>query len=121
VIVRGFRACAGCERDFDLLFGPGGVWAALVQTRSEGYVRTEVRASPIEDRSFRVLDYWRSHRDFEEFRESYQQDIEQFRRWLANKELVEHETLVASFYTDESDEGDDAGLVWRKEESKAYR
>jgi hypothetical protein len=66
-----------------------------------------------EDRSFRVLDYWRSHWDFEAFREEYQHDLEQFRRWLANKDLVEHEKLVASFYTDESDEADDAGLVLR--------
>ena len=109
MIVREFRVRAGCEKNFELVFGPGGVWAALVQTRSEGYVRTELR--PVEERGFRVLDYWQSHWDFEAFRRSWQHDIEQFRQWLANKEFVEFERLEASFYTDESDEGDDAGLV----------
>jgi len=94
-----------------MVFGRGGVWAALVQTRSEGYVRTELHAASIEDRRFRVLDYWQSHWDFEAFREEYQHDLEQFRRWLAMKGLVGHEKLVASFYTDESGEGGDAGLV----------
>jgi hypothetical protein len=113
VIVREFRVKAGCEKDFALVFGPGGVWAALVQTRSAGYVRTQLEAASVEDRRFRVLDYWQSHWDFEEFRENHQYDVEQFRGWLANKDLVEHEILVASFYTDELDEGDDAGLVLR--------
>ena len=72
-------------------------------------MRTEVQL--VEDRRFRVLDYWQSHCDFEAFRGSYQQDIEQFRQWLANKEFVEFEKFEASFYKDESDEGDEAGLV----------
>ena len=105
MIVREFQVRAGSEKDFELVFGPGGVWAALAQTRSEGYVRTELQAASLEDRKFRVLDYWQSHWDFEAFRESYQHDVEQFRRWLANKDLVEHEALVASFYTDESGGG----------------
>jgi hypothetical protein len=109
VIVREFRVHVGCEKDFELVFGPGGVWVGLVQTRSEGYVRTEL--VPVEDRRFRVFDYWQSHWDFEVFRESYQEDIEQFRQWLANKDLVEYEKLEASFYADESDEGGDTGLV----------
>jgi len=111
VIVREFRVNAGCEKDFELVFGPGGVWASLVETRSEGYVRTELQTASVEDRRFRVLDYWQSHWDFEAFRESWQHDIDQFRLWLANKELVESEKFEASFYTNESDEGDDAGLV----------
>jgi hypothetical protein len=109
VIVREFRVLVGCEKDFELVFGPGGVWASLVQTRSEGYLRTEL--VPVEDRRLRVFDYWQSHWDFEAFREGYQQDIEQFREWLANKDFVEFEKLEASFYCDESDGGDDAGLV----------
>jgi len=109
VIVREFRVNVGCEKDFELVFGPGGVWAALVQVRSEGYVRTEVQL--VEDRRFRVLDYWQSHWDFEAFRDSWQQDIEQFRQWLANKEFVEIEKFEAWFYEDESGGGDEAGSV----------
>lgn len=111
MIVREFVVNAGCEKDFELVFGPGGVWSVLVQTRSEGYVRTELQAASVEDRKFRVLDCWQSHWDFEAFRESYQEDIDQFRRWLANKELVESEKFEASFYTDEPDGSDGAGLV----------
>ena len=109
MIARQFTVRAGCEKDFELTFGRGGVWAALVQARSEGYVRTELETASLQDRRFRVFDYWQSHWDFEAFRATYQRDVDQFGRWLASKELVEQETLLGSFYTDEP--GDDAGLL----------
>jgi hypothetical protein len=111
VIVREFRVKAGCEKDFALVFGPEGIWATLLETRSQGFVRTELQAQSVEYLGFRVLDYWQSHWDFETFRASCQDDLDQFRQWLASKDLVEHEALVAAFYTDSSGEGDDAGVV----------
>lgn len=61
------------------------------------------------ERRYRVRDWWKSHRDFELFRATYQHDVEEFRKWLASKDLVEHEAFLGSFYSDEPDE--DAGLV----------
>ena len=49
--------------------------------------------------------------DFEDFRERHQYDVEQFQKWLASKELVEQETLLGTFYSDDPDGGEDSGLV----------
>ncbi len=65
----------------------------------------------LEDQRFRVKDYWSSHMEFEAFRDWQQHDVEQFRDWLASKELIEHETVLGSFYVDQSDWDDEAGLV----------
>jgi heme-degrading monooxygenase HmoA len=111
VIVREFRVNAGCEKDFELVFRPDGVWAGLLQRRSQGYIGIELKAVAPEDRRYEVRDLWRSHRSFEVFRDSYQADIERFRDWLAGKEMIEQETLLGAFYSDEPNEGDDAGLV----------
>lgn len=65
----------------------------------------------LEDQRFRVKDYWSSHLKFEAFREWRQHEVEQFYDWLTSKELIEHETVLGSFYVDDSDWDDEAGLV----------
>ena len=110
-MVREFRVNEGCEKDFELVFALDGVWTELLQTRSEGYLGTELHLVSTADRRYRVFDYWRSHRDFELFREAYQQDVEQFRKWLTSKGLVHQETLLGSFYVGESGFGEGSGLV----------
>jgi hypothetical protein len=109
VIVREFWVREGCEKDFELVFGPEGLWPGLLQPRSQGFLGTVLHQ--LAEKWYQVRDCWKSHMDFEDFREQHQYDVEQFRKWLASKELVEHETLLGSFYTDEPDDGEDAGLV----------
>lgn len=89
------------------MFGPGGIWPELLQARSDGYTGTELKMTS--ERSYRVRDWWKSHRDFELFRAQYQHDVEEFGKWLAGKDLVGHETFLGSFYSDEP--GEDSGLV----------
>jgi heme-degrading monooxygenase HmoA len=110
VIVREFWVRAGCEKDFEMVFGADGIWPGLLQPRSEGYIGTELEKDSLTERRYKVRDFWKSHLDFEAFREQSQHDIEQFREWLASKDLVEQETFLGSFY-DESDGDEDAGLV----------
>ncbi len=109
MIVREFKVKIGCEKDFELVFESGGVWCWMLQRCSDGFTDTELQVVSMEDRRYKVLDSWKSHGDFEFFREHHQPEVEQFRKWLARKDLVEQETLLGSFYTDEP--GDDAGLV----------
>jgi hypothetical protein len=111
VIVREFVVNAGCEKDFELVFGPDGVWPALLRRYSDGFVDTELRAAPAGDRCYRVRDLWKSHWDFELFRARHQYDVEQFRTRLADRDLVEQETLLGSFYEGELHGDEDAGLV----------
>jgi hypothetical protein len=111
VIVREFRVNAGCEKDFESVFGRDGVWAELLQRGSEGFIETELQIVSPDDRSYKVRDSWKSHWDFELFRAGHQYEVEQFRKWLADKDLVAQETLLGSFYSDEPDGDEDAGLV----------
>jgi heme-degrading monooxygenase HmoA len=109
VIVREFKVKAGCENDFELVFGSGGLWCELLQRYSDGYLDTEVQIVSVEERRYMVRDFWKSHWDFELFRVRQQHEVELFRDWLASQDMVEQETLLGSFCTDEP--GDDAGLV----------
>jgi len=48
-----------------------------------------------------------SHREFEDFRESFAGELERFNRGVADERFVERELLLGSFYKDESDDGAD--------------
>jgi heme-degrading monooxygenase HmoA len=109
VIVREFKVKAGSENDFELVFGSAGVWCELLHRYSDGYFGTEVQIVAPEERRYTVRDLWKSHWDFEVFRTRQQHEVERFRDWLVSQDMVEQETLLGSFYTDEP--GDDAGLV----------
>jgi len=110
VVVREFVIREGCEKDFELVFAPDGVWPELLQSYSEGFAGTALEKLSSVANGYKVRDYWRSHRDFEEFRGQHRFEIDQFQRWLASKDLVEHETLLGAFYDDGEDE---SGLVLR--------
>jgi hypothetical protein len=109
VIVREFRVHAGCERDFELVFGSCRVWCELLQRYSDGYLDTKLQVIAEEERRYQVRDFWKSHWDFELFRARQQHELETFQKWLVMKDLIEQEKLLGSFYSNEP--GDDAGLV----------
>ena len=111
MIVREFRVNAACEEDFELVFESDGVWCDLLQRCSDGYINSELQVVSQADRCYRVRDLWKTHWDFELFRARHQPEVEEFRKWLAAKGLVEHEKFLGSFYRGESDRGDEAGLV----------
>jgi hypothetical protein len=108
-VVREFVVKLGCERDFAIIFGSDGMWCGLLRRYAAGFLVTELQW--IGGRRFRVKDYWSSHLKFEAFREWRQHEVEQFRDWLTRKEVVEHETVLGSFYVDDSDWDEGAGLV----------
>ena len=107
VVVRGFVVYEGRERDFEKVFGKEGIWPELLQ-HSPGArgsaLRMELRGVR---RRYKVCDYWRSHEDFESFREEHHQEVERFSHWLATERLVEREIFLGSFYqgVPEFDEG----------------
>jgi heme-degrading monooxygenase HmoA len=112
VIVREFQAGEGCEQKFEKIYGPGGKWNELLQ-KSEGFISTELKYESVVERRYKSFDHWRSHSDFEAFREGFQAEIEQLKRQVADEELVESEFLLGSFYIDENGSGfdEDTGLV----------
>jgi len=52
-----------------------------------------------------------SHWDFEAFREQRQFEIEQFRDWMAGRELIEQEKVLGLFYLDDRGFDEGTGLV----------
>lgn len=55
------------------------------------------------------MDFWKSHAEFERFREIRATDIEKFNLLLASEGLVEKRELAGMYY--EADDGDESGWV----------
>jgi hypothetical protein len=62
-------------------------------------------------RRYKVFDYWKAHEDFEGFRRHRRQDLERFNLLVAGEGLIDRETLLGSFYQDDSDWDEDTGLI----------
>jgi hypothetical protein len=99
----------GREEDFQKVFAADGIWPELLR-RSEGYLETDWKLESEAERCYRVRDYWKSHKSFEQFRGQYREECERFSRWIAGEGLVERETILGSFYEDGPEE---SGLVLR--------
>ena len=104
VIVWEFRVKAGREAEFVEKYGPEGVWARFFR-RSEGYIRTELVNDVTDRLRFLTLDYWRSHEDFNWFREMFQREYERFTQLVTDEGIIERQRVVGSFYIDDSDLG----------------
>ena len=109
-MVREFWVSEGREADFRKVFGASGIWPELLG-RSGEYLGTRLRQESEADRRYQIFDYWQSHSGFEEFREKYQVDCQNFSLLIANEGLVEREILLGSFYADESDWDEGTDLV----------
>jgi hypothetical protein len=109
VVDRRFWVTDGRRADFELTFGPGGVWPRLLQ-EAEGYLGTEVWCEVPESRQYRVRDFWVWHRNFEKFRSRRQSEYERFEGWLLSGRLIEKEQFLGAYY-EKFDDGDDEYLV----------
>jgi len=93
-----------------VVFGPGGIWGELLQ-RAEGYRGSEVSCESRAERLFTVRDFWKSHADFELFREKFAVDVTRFRQVLYADGVVKRELVLGSFYERDPGPEDDSGLV----------
>ena len=109
--MREFEVVAGREADFERVFGRDGIWSEFLKL-SPRYLGSSIRLEvDRRGRRYKVLDEWRSHEDFEAFRQEQQAGVERFKAFLAAEGLVERETVLGSFYQDDSDWDKDAGLI----------
>jgi hypothetical protein len=95
----------GRQADLEVVFGPGGIWSELLR-RAAGYVGTESWCESSTERRYRVRDFWRSHREFEVFRERFAAEVERFHSLLASEGIVSKFEVVGTYY-DERGDGDD--------------
>jgi hypothetical protein len=58
------------EPEFKAIFGTAGIWTEFL-TRGSGYLGTELQCESVQERRYRVLDFWFSHLRLEEFREKF--------------------------------------------------
>jgi hypothetical protein len=95
----------GRQADLEAIFGPDGIWRELLG-RAEGYTGTEMWCEPSTERRYRVRDFWRSHREFEVFRERFVAEVERFHALLIGEGIVSKFEVVGTYY-DERGDGDD--------------
>ncbi len=75
----------------------------MILGRAEGYRKTELKCES--SRTCEVRDVWRSHIEFEAFRERFAADYQRFSERLLAEGLIERQEWLGSFYEDESDDG----------------
>jgi len=96
----------GRDSDFEVVFGPEGIWSELLG-RVAGYIGTEVSCESSGERRCRVQDFWISHRSFEIFRETHLAEYERFNRLVSAEGLVERQQVVGTYYVEDGSDGDD--------------
>jgi heme-degrading monooxygenase HmoA len=95
----------GRQADLEVVFGKAGIWSELLR-RAEGYAGTEIWCESSAERRYRVLDFWRSHREFELFRARFVAERERFHSLLISGGIVSKFEVVGTYY-DERGDGDD--------------
>jgi len=92
----------GRQPDVETVFGKSGIWSELLR-RAEGYLGTEVNCESPAERRYRVLDRWRSHREFESFRVRFGTEVERFQALLVGEGIVSKFEVVGAYYDERSD------------------
>ena len=67
---------------------------------------TEICCESLSERRYRVRDFWRSHHEFEVFRERFAAEVERFHSLLMSEGIANKFEVVGTYY-DERGDGDD--------------
>jgi heme-degrading monooxygenase HmoA len=89
-----FRVRAGCESEFESVYGPHGDWVRLF-SKGQGFMRTELNHDLNDPRRYLTLDYWSSKEAYETFREQYRAEYTALDQRCEG--LTERETAVGIF------------------------
>ena len=99
VILWEFAARPGAEEEFELRYGPNGVWGDFFR-QGQGYIGTELLRDPGEKGRYITVDRWTSREAFEDFRTSHLEEYKSIDREC--EQLTESEILLGSFDSIES-------------------
>ena len=94
VILWRFRPLEGRESEFERAYGSSGQWALLF-SRDDGYLGTELLRHSEDFREYLTLDRWVSRTAFETFRSRFSSEYQRLDRLL--EELTEEETPLGAF------------------------
>ena len=108
MVVREFLVSEGRERDFESIFGPGGIWPDFLR-RSRQFLGGCLCVESESERRYQLRDYWMSHVGFEAFRAIHQLDCDRFDQLIKREKLVVREQFLGAFYVGDPDldEGDE--------------
>jgi hypothetical protein len=90
------------------VFGASGIWPEFL-SRNAAYIATAIERESNVERCYRVRDFWKTHRDFELFRERMSADLEKFDRLIELEGLIEKQEFVGAYY--EKRPGDEDEVV----------
>lgn len=94
LIIWEFRVKPEMCAEFETVYGPQGVWAALF-SHATGYVATELSRDPNQPQRYITLDYWTSRADYELF---HRQHLDEYRAIDARCErMTESEREIGCF------------------------
>jgi len=75
-------------------------------SEADGYMLTESWCESPQKRQYRVRDFWKWHRDFENFRARFQSRYGEFESRMLSDGLIEKEEFLGAYYEEQAD-GDD--------------
>jgi heme-degrading monooxygenase HmoA len=97
-IVWEFQPAPGRERDFESVYGPAGLWAALFR-RDPGYLGTELIAPRESGGWYRTIDRWESAAAYERFRQTWDSAYTALDQACESLTSVERQMSTASSVT----------------------
>ena len=71
LIIWEFHLRAGCESQFEAVYGPNGEWVQLF-AQAPGFIKTELKHELNDPLRYLTLDYWSSEKAYKIFRQQYQ-------------------------------------------------
>jgi len=89
-----YRVKAGCEGEFQLVYGPRGDWVVLFQ-QAAGYTATELLRDTSKPRSYLTIDRWASEAAYHTFRQGQSEEYEALDARCAL--LTEKEEFLGAF------------------------
>ena len=101
VVVWEFQAKPGREKEFELAYGPQGVWAQLFE-QAEDFLGTELQSLPKGRRRYLTIDRWTSQAAHETFLRDHRPEYDEIDQQCG--ELTEQERPLGNFTA-----GDDNG------------
>jgi len=89
-----FHVRAGCESQFEAVYGPNGEWVQLF-AQAHGFIKTELNHDLNDPLHYLTLDYWSSKEAYEIFREQYRTEYAVLDQRCEG--LTEQETALGVF------------------------
>jgi ribosomal-protein-alanine acetyltransferase len=99
VVAWAFQVAANHCDEFESAYGPNGDWVRLFR-RAEGYLKTELHCDPENAGRYITLDFWRSHKQYEVFKDlaksAYQEIDTKCERLTQDERLLGEFSSVAA-------------------------